>query len=101
MKKMPDSVRLPKPCLCPACGSRLDASTSMFDEDASPDPGDFSMCLDCGAVLVYARDMTMALAEPADLAKLPSATLRQLLAMQLARRAVAKSAPPKEPESEH
>lgn len=39
---------------CPQCNYKLDGSTHVHGESASlPEPGDFSICLNCGQVLVY------------------------------------------------
>ena len=35
---------------CPSCFQRLDAVTSMLDEH-KPEPGDFSVCINCASVL--------------------------------------------------
>jgi len=41
---------------CPSCKSRLDAATAVNeaeDDFSSPQEGDFSICLECGEVLVF------------------------------------------------
>lgn len=45
--------------LCPECGYRMDAATSMFDPDARPKPSDVALCLDCAALLVYEPNLTL------------------------------------------
>lgn len=40
---------------CPSCGYKFDCATYLEGkEKATPDPGDFTCCLNCGAVLRYA-----------------------------------------------
>jgi hypothetical protein len=48
-----------KPQKCPACGYQIDASTSMFEDDAKPGPGDLSACLECATALIFDDDMTL------------------------------------------
>lgn len=38
---------------CPACGYVIDAATLLTYGDARPAAGDLSLCLDCGALLVF------------------------------------------------
>ncbi len=39
---------------CPKCGYTIDAATSiMKGDDALPDPKDYSVCLNCGALLEF------------------------------------------------
>jgi hypothetical protein len=51
MHELPESA-------CLACGKKLDAATSMTD-DAYPKPGDATICLDCGHLMVFAGDLTL------------------------------------------
>jgi hypothetical protein len=48
---------------CPGCGAKLDAARAVDADAASPDPGDFSICLDCGHLMAFddqrmLRDLT-------------------------------------------
>jgi hypothetical protein len=43
---------------CPKCGYELDAATSMVDNDL-PDPKDYSVCLNCGALLQFDNDLRL------------------------------------------
>lgn len=46
------------PNKCLLCGAMLDAATSMGNKSA-PDPGSLSICGECGAVSVFADDLTL------------------------------------------
>ncbi len=46
------------PTFCPYCFKLLDAATSLGTE-AVPGPGDFTVCIDCCAVLKYGPDMSL------------------------------------------
>lgn len=41
---------------CPECGNHLDAVTAV-SEDASPKPGDLSICAYCGCMLQFDKDL--------------------------------------------
>jgi hypothetical protein len=53
---------------CPACRYVVDAAMNMRDGTALPDPGDLSICLNCGALLQF--DALLRLRLPDDLAGL-------------------------------
>lgn len=55
-----------KPCPCPLCGKTLDHGTHVRKENARPKAGDFGICLDCGAILVYREDLGVRLATQAE-----------------------------------
>lgn len=38
---------------CPTCGYAIDAATLLNYGDARPAAGDLSLCLNCGALLVF------------------------------------------------
>lgn len=38
---------------CPHCGEKLDAAIAVGDEEISPNPGDWSICLYCASPLVF------------------------------------------------
>lgn len=42
---------------CPQCGAPNDMATSWGGDD-SPEPGDVSLCVGCGTVLVFNDDMS-------------------------------------------
>jgi hypothetical protein len=37
---------------CPGCGHKINRTTCLEDLKAIPIPGDFSLCLNCGEILV-------------------------------------------------
>ena len=43
---------------CPLCGHKLDAASGI-NTDASPDPGDYSVCIGCASPLIYRDDLTL------------------------------------------
>lgn len=38
---------------CPICFYEMDAATSLEEPNAKPRVGDFSLCINCGALLVF------------------------------------------------
>lgn len=60
---------------CPACNYTCSAAGTMDGKPGVPNPGDVSICLNCGEFLEYASDMA--------LIKLTSKTLNELDPMQL------------------
>lgn len=44
---------------CPVCGYRFDSATHLLDKNARPGPGDLSLCMKCGELMVYQKDMTL------------------------------------------
>jgi hypothetical protein len=47
------------PCACTSCGYRLDAATDAEMGGARPRPGDTSICARCGALYLYADDLSL------------------------------------------
>lgn len=47
------------PSLCPACGYLSTAAETLADPEARPDPGSISLCLSCGAIGLFADDLTI------------------------------------------
>ena len=47
----------PSPCL--GCGKIVDMAAGMPWGPRPPRPGDYSMCLKCGHLMVFAEDMTL------------------------------------------
>ena len=60
-QRMQDGLRLPA-MKCVGCGTKLDGATHPDDENAIPSPGDYSICLYCGALSVF--DDTLKLRPP-------------------------------------
>jgi hypothetical protein len=46
------SAKLPRDS-CPRCATKLDAATGLDKETFDPKPGDFSICINCQAILTY------------------------------------------------
>jgi uncharacterized protein with PIN domain len=65
---------------CPSCGKLLDAASSF--KNAVPSPGDFSICINCGHILVFADDLTVR--NPTDAEIVEIAGNRDLILMQKA-----------------
>ena len=71
------------PFPCPACGLKMDASSDM-DGKAIPKPGDFTLCIRCGCVLVFTDELIGRRAEQADLDALNDAERHALLVISAA-----------------
>lgn len=41
------------PLVCPQCGTILDVHESLDDPLSAPDPGDATICMHCGQLLVF------------------------------------------------
>lgn len=70
--------RLPKTS-CPACGYVMDDATAADGSNVWPEPGDFSLCLRCGEVLVYNGQMTVRRATNAEINELEPAHRAELI----------------------
>ena len=44
---------------CPACGYRMDGSTELDGHKAPPKDGDWSVCIACATVNIYANNATV------------------------------------------
>jgi hypothetical protein len=44
---------------CPACNKRLTMTAHLLEPDASPSPGDFSICLYCGHLMAFTDDLDL------------------------------------------
>lgn len=53
---MSDSTEIPEQ-RCLTCGYKMDRSSDAIS-DQKPREGDFSMCLSCGAVTIFNKDLT-------------------------------------------
>ena len=72
--------------LCPACGAPRDAATDPTDTDQAASPGDFSVCIECAALQVFAADLALRRpteAEAAEAALLPGVQALQRAAREL------------------
>lgn len=71
---------------CPTCSRKIDANANMSGpDDATPEPGDFAVCIFCGAVLIFNDQLERKIAKDADI----PIEIRELLArIEYARRKV-------------
>lgn len=44
---------------CTNCGKRLDAVDNLGEEEEMPEPGNFTVCLGCGHVMVFAEGLSL------------------------------------------
>jgi hypothetical protein len=79
---------------CPGCGYRFDAHSQARDGDATPQPGDLTVCINCGGALVFGANLRVRPLTEAELSEIDPATLKLLsdttaavLEMQRRRRA--------------
>ncbi len=60
--KLGDDNRVP-PSACTNCGMVMDDATGVTDDDHKgdivPDPGDFTVCINCGHVMAFTNDLTL------------------------------------------
>ena len=62
---------------CPDCGYAMDAASPVSgNADEEPRPGDLSVCLDCGAVLVFTNELGMRVATLREMNEAPPNLLR-------------------------
>ena len=47
---------------CPLCNYKIDSASRPNDDKAVPVPGDFTICLNCGDILMFADDMALIVA---------------------------------------
>lgn len=49
------------PVSCPECGYAMDAHTSANpnEPNATPSPGDYTVCIECAAILLFTPEMKM------------------------------------------
>ncbi len=82
-----------KPCLCPKCGyftsaAVTSAADDVLNEGVKPKPDDIGLCLSCGAVLVYTKDLMLRLATFTEIASLSTENREILRRMEDARRII-------------
>lgn len=71
---------------CPHCDHKLDASSSANVADATPRPGDFSMCWGCASILRYRHNLSLGVCAPWELEELEQPDRLLLLSMAARRR---------------
>jgi hypothetical protein len=81
-----------KPMPCPYCGTLNDAASDPFGR-ATPQPGDTSMCIDCGEFSVFTDAMTLRALTAPEFAALPLDLQTKLVRMRLAQIAIVKRKP--------
>jgi hypothetical protein len=94
----PPSFSTPE-CFCPKCGYSFN-HTSNLTGKGRPKPGDITLCMRCGQILLFRPDLTVELAadEQAVLAELKPEARRKLV---LARFAIILIGPLVGPETKH
>lgn len=70
--------------ICPKCSKRLDAATSLEDDQAKPQPGDCTVCFYCSSLLTYNSDYSLKELSEADMKKLDPQVQDSLLTAQKA-----------------
>jgi hypothetical protein len=77
-------------CSCPWCGQRLDAAMAGDPEnpDATPSPGDVSICISCAQILVFTDELTLRASMPGEVEMTPPIRRVQELVRRLDRRAM-------------
>lgn len=56
---MTDNYGVVSESRCPCCGRVADCATCPTDESAVPVPGDWTVCIGCGAALVFDEALRM------------------------------------------
>jgi len=58
---------------CPKCGYAVDSATELHHEPVKPSAGDFSLCLSCGSLLRFDRELLLGHASADELDELDDA----------------------------
>jgi hypothetical protein len=66
---------------CPACSYRMDCSTPL-EGNATPKPGDFTLCISCGELLQYGKGLQFEAIPDDDFLKLPPEEIERLLDLE-------------------
>lgn len=84
--KLRDS-QIPK-CQCPWCGHILDRAMSANPKkpNATPRPGDVTICISCAQILVFANDLTVRASAPGEIELTPAMRRAQQAVRELDRR---------------
>ena len=72
------STRLSEDVKCPSCGEIIDGATCPF-HDATPNPGDLSVCVYCLHWLRFNNDLTLRSMDQDDINKLKPIEFQQLM----------------------
>jgi hypothetical protein len=84
--KVGEDHHLPKGSPCTSCGEMLDGATCVGN-DIGPSPGDVTVCISCGHIMVFADDLSFR--DPTDAEIVAIAGDPYVLMIQRARAAVA------------
>jgi len=73
---------------CPWCGHRFDAAMAADPKkpDATPKPGDVSVCISCASILVFTAQLTLRAAMPGEIEVTPEMRRAQQAVRALDRR---------------
>ncbi len=75
------STHLP-PDECPVCHGYLDAAGPITNAKVQPKPGDYSLCINCGALLRFDPGMRLQVVPDDDLLELPKGDVERLRRVQ-------------------
>jgi hypothetical protein len=80
-------TRMPE-CRCPWCHHLLDSAMAADpkDRDATPSPGDVTVCISCAQILVITADLTLRASMPGEIEITPALRRAQVLVRRLDRR---------------
>lgn len=81
MKIFPGTNTTERIDACPACAAPIELATG-FGDDVVPEPGAFSVCFECGALLRYGDDLSLRRLERGELRELPPDRRALILRMQ-------------------
>lgn len=59
---------------CPLCGYMMNAAATIGEDSSKPQPGDYSLCLKCGAVLIFDTTLDPRMPTQDELIKLVNST---------------------------
>lgn len=76
---------------CPWCRTKLDAASDPVG-DATPKPGDLSVCINCAAMLTFGDDLKLRALSAKEIAALPIDTARELVRYAMAVRTLKRDA---------
>lgn len=62
-----NNVGIVKATKCPTCKGKIDAATGVAEPNHSPREGDFSLCFECGEILVFTKDLSLRMADLNDM----------------------------------
>jgi hypothetical protein len=78
MSGMKDDYRIPEQ-RCPECAYELTGAGGFpGSEERAPRPGDWTVCINCGAALCFGKDLRLRIAAPGELDREPLAVRRDI-----------------------